>query len=132
MDQEINDIELNQKLSERFASLPKVVQDAINSASIEEHLRSLANTHKLHLDQWQLHENQVMLTLLGFQDPKDLKQNIESEIVVTDEVATGLADEISRIVFEPIRQELERELEQARMERDILKKAVAFFAKEKT
>jgi hypothetical protein len=111
MEPEMNDSELTGKLAERFKSLPKPVQDAINSASVEGHLRSLATTHKLHLDQWQLLENQVMLTLLGFQDPKELKQNIQNEIVVTDEVATAIAADISKVVFEPIRQELERELD---------------------
>jgi hypothetical protein len=111
METEMGDKELNSKLVERFKSLPKPVQDAINSASVEEHLRTLATTHKLHLDQWQLLENAVMLTLLGFQEPENFKQNIKNDLVVTEEVAAALAADISRVVFDPIRQELERELD---------------------
>jgi hypothetical protein len=102
---------LDEQMQERFKQLPKVVQDAITSADVEKRLRELANTNKLHLDQWQDLENQVMLTLLGFQDADDLESNIKSEVGVPDEVAKALATDISKIVFEPIRQELERELE---------------------
>ena len=105
------DIELNTQLAERFKSLPKVVQDAITSADVQKHLRDLADTQKLHLDQWQLLENEVMLTLLGFQPTDKLKDNIKSEVGVSEEIAARLAGGISTIVFEPIRGELERLLE---------------------
>ena len=107
----MEDKELQEKLAERLKSLPKVVRDAITSADVEAHLRTLANTHKLHLDQWQLLENEVMLTLLGFQEPADFKQNIKDDLVLTEDVAVALAGDISKIVFDPIRAELERSLE---------------------
>lgn len=103
--------ELQKKLAERFAELPKVVQNAITSAEVEKHMRELADTHKLHLDQWDLLENEVMLTLLGFQSTDSLPTNIEKEVGVDHATASALAAGISKIVFEPIRTELERELE---------------------
>ena len=105
------DTELQKELEVRLKELPKVVRDAIRSADIEKRLRSLADTHKLHLDQWGKLENEVMLALLGFQPVEDLQQNIKSEVGTSDEIAAALAADISKGVFEPIRQELERELE---------------------
>ncbi|MEK7134064.1 MAG: hypothetical protein AAB804_03260 [Patescibacteria group bacterium] len=102
---------LDQALKERFAKLPKVVQDAIMSADVEKHMRELAETHKLHLDQWQTLENEVMLALLGVQKAEDLEKNIKSEVGVPNDIAKALTENISKIVFEPIRAELERELE---------------------
>jgi hypothetical protein len=103
--------EINDKLQERFAQLPKVIQDAITSAEVEKHLRSLAETHKLHLDQWTALENEVMLTLLGFQKAEDLTESIRSQVGMPAEAAAALAEGISKAVFEPIRGELERNLE---------------------
>jgi hypothetical protein len=108
---EIDDKQVDGALKERFKQLPKVVQDSINSAEIQGHLRTLADTHKLHLDQWQTLENDVMLTLLGFQKPEDLEQNLKKDLDIDAETATALAGDISKIVFDPIRQELERELD---------------------
>lgn len=103
--------ELDVKIAERFKQLPKVIQDAITSADVEKRMRELADTQKLHLDQWESLENEVMLALLGFQPIEDLSKNIKSEVGVSEEVAKILTAEISKIVFEPIRGELERQLE---------------------
>ncbi len=98
-------------LKERFAQLPKVVQDAITSADTEKRLRELANTNKLHLDQWEILENEVMMTLFGVFPLDELQKNIQKHVGVSEEVANVLKENISKIVFEPIREELERRLE---------------------
>jgi len=108
---EMTQEELNEKIRARFKELPKVVQDAMTSADVKKQLRTLADTNKLHLDQWQLLENEVMLTLLGFQPPEELPSHLKADLDVSTELATELAANISKIVFEPVRQELERQLE---------------------
>ncbi len=102
---------IDQQLAERFKTLPKVIQDVITSADVQKHLRELADIHKLHLDQWQALENEVMLTLLGLQPTQKLADNVQSEVGVSSDIAAALAGDISKIVFEPIRAELERSLE---------------------
>ena len=111
-----DDKTVDAQLNERFQQLPKVVQNAIMSADVEKHLRGLAETHKLHLDQWQVLENEVMMTLLGFQNPEDLQGNIKTEVGVDDATAAALAADVSANVFQPIREELERQLEQGELD----------------
>lgn len=98
-------------LKERFAELPKVVQNAITSADVRKRMRELADTHKLHLDQWETLENEVMMTLFGVLPVDELQTNIQKQVGVSKEMAKELTENISKIVFEPIREELERELE---------------------
>lgn len=98
-------------IQERFKQLPKVVQDAITSSDIEKHMRELADKQKLHVDQWQSLENQVMLALLGFNRVEDMEKNLEKAVGVDAAVAHELALNINTIVFEPVRQELERQLQ---------------------
>ena len=102
--------ELDQQIAERFAELPEVVQNAITSADVEKRLRTLADTHKLHLDQWEKLENEVMLSLLGFQNPADLSKNFEKVVGLDAATAETLTKDVNSIVFEPIRAELERQL----------------------
>ena len=105
-----NEQDLKEQIQERFKQLPKVIQDAATSADVEKRLRILADTHQLHVDQWQLLENNVMLTLVGFQPMEELAENIRSDLGIREEAAERLAADVSKIVFEPIRQEMEREL----------------------
>jgi hypothetical protein len=100
-----------QQLKERFEKLPKSLQDAITSADIEQHLRGLSDKQKLHLDQWNKLENEVMLTLLGLERAEDLTDNIEKHVGVTRDIAITLSGDIMQTVFNPVRAELERSLE---------------------
>lgn len=111
MNPETSQIELSEQIKVRFKELPKVVQGAITSADVQKQLRTLADTNKLHLDQWQLLENDVMLTLLGFQPINELAEHLKADLDITSEQAAILATGISKIVFEPIREELERTLD---------------------
>ncbi|MFZ2719421.1 MAG: hypothetical protein WAZ27_00970 [Minisyncoccia bacterium] len=104
-------LDISAPLRERFTSLPKVLRDAITSSDVQKHLRGLADGKKLHVDQWQILENEVMLALLGFNQVEDLEENIISKLGITKEDAHMLATDINNSVFEPIRQELERQLE---------------------
>lgn len=106
-----NQKEFEELIKERFSLLPGVVQSAIQSASIQKNLRTLADQYKLHLDQWELLENEVMLTLLAIHPIENLSANIQKDVEVDQQTADAIAAAISETVFEPIRKELERELE---------------------
>lgn len=113
------DTQLDAVMQERFTKLPKVVQDAITSADVQKHLQELAKTHKLHLDQWTTLENEVMMVLLGIESTSAMQANIQKEVGVDAETATALANDISGIVFAPIRQELERQLDHPAAQEEI-------------
>lgn len=102
---------LNEQLRQRFQQLPVPIQKAITSADVQKQLRELADTNKLHIDQWQLLENDVMLTLLGFQPVEELAKNLKDDLDISQEMSESLAKEVSDIVFQPIRIELEKNLE---------------------
>lgn len=106
-----NQMNLQEEFAKRFKMLPPVVQNAITSAEVQQHLRSLADTHKLHLDQWQKLENEVMLILLGFEKIENLIPNLMKEIGLDGATAIMIGADISKVVFEPVRKELERLLE---------------------
>lgn len=105
-----NSVDIDKAFAERLALLPPVVQQAIQSADLEKHLRALADGHKLHIDQWELLQNEVKLALLGFEDAEKLPENLESVVGVEHENAQSLAAAINDEIFEPIREELERAL----------------------
>lgn len=99
---------IQEQLAERFESLPKSVQDAVTSADVEKKLRALSQKHKLHLDQWVLLENEIMLTLLGIEEPENMSKNIEREVRVTPEVAQNIVNDIAVLIFAPIRESLQK------------------------
>lgn len=111
MDENITPEEARTNIARRFKTLPKVVQDAILSADVEMHMRELADMHKLHFDQWSSLENEVMFALLGLEPIERLAENIGHEVGVPTETAHAIAQDISKVVFEPIRAQLEASLQ---------------------
>ena len=107
----MDDATLQGKFAELFSGLPAPVQRAISSSEVEKHLREIATANKLHIDQGEKMETQVLLSLFGIKPIEQLQENLRKELGVSGEAAAALAADVSRVVFEPIRQELERELE---------------------
>src|SRR3989338_9158797 len=107
----MDDATLQGKFAELFAGLPTPVQKAISSSDVEKHLREIATANKLHIDQGEKMETQVLLSLFGIKPIEQLQENLRKELGVSGEAAAALAADVSRVVFEPIRQELERKLE---------------------
>ncbi len=100
-------------LEERFAALPVALQRAIEDADISKHMRALAEKHKLHLDQWVLLENEILLVLLGIAEPEEMTSNIARELSIDKKLAQTIVNDIVDEVFEPIREQMQRELTQS-------------------
>ncbi len=98
-----------QQILDVFEKLPEPVKRAITSANTKKQLQTLAEEQKLHVDMWGGLENEVTLTLLGIQPVEELPQNL-LELGLPSETVDILVERINAIVFEPIREELEREL----------------------
>ena len=107
----------NKLIQERFAELPKAVQDAVTDASVQQKLRALAAKHKLHLDQWVLLEDQIMLTLLGIEEPEKMVQNVAREVGTTTEIAQKIVNDIALEVFKPIREQMQGALDHGQNDR---------------
>ncbi len=100
----MNNIE--QQLTDAFSNLPKVLQDVISSADVQQKLRNLADVHKLHLDKWNILEYEIMQALLGITDPNSLPQNISKAINIPLEKAQEITNSVVKIVFNPIQKKL--------------------------
>lgn len=105
-----NDNNFSARIQERLSLLPQPVRDAITSMNVQQLLKTLASEKKLHVDQWEILENEVYLALLGFEPAENLENNLKKEVGVDDEMAHELVGAINEKIFEPIREELEREL----------------------
>ncbi len=117
--------DFNKIFEERFAELPEAIQKAVTDASVEKKLRALSAKHKLHLDQWVLLENEIMLTLLGLEDPKEMAKNISKEVGIEKDLAQKLVNDIAIEIFKPIREQMQGTLDSQSIKRETIKTGVA-------
>lgn len=104
----------NPVVKEAFERLPAVLRDAISSSDVQASLRKLADTYKLHLDKWDILENEIMMALLGITDPNRLMANIMQEVGLPKEQALAITKDVAAIVFDPIQSKLRAEVGEAR------------------
>ncbi len=110
--------EFNTLIEEKFAELPEAIQNAITDASVEKKLRSMAEKYKLHLDKWVVLENEIMLTLLGLEEPRDMAKNIAKEVNIEKGEAQKLVNDIAVEIFKPIREQMQGTLDSEAIKRE--------------
>jgi hypothetical protein len=87
------------------------VRKAIEEQRAEKALQGLSKKYRLHFDQWQVLENEIMLGLLGLEEATNLADNIVKQVGVEKSVAESIVKDASELIFAPIREEIERQLD---------------------
>ena len=112
--------DVKQVIQQRFAELPPAVQAAVTDASVEKKLRALAAKYQLHLDKWVLLENEIMMTLLGIDEPENMAKNVAEEVGVSQDIAQQIVNDIALQIFKPIREQMQGKLDHEATERDVV------------
>lgn len=102
--------EREQIIQDAFNRLPEVVQDAITDGHVRPAMRALSDKYNLHLDKWTILENEIMFALLGLSDPAELTEHIANQVRIPTEQAASIASDVSRDIFGPIQQNLQKSL----------------------
>ena len=107
-------------LQARFDELPDDVQRAIQSADADKKIQEVGQKHRLHVDQVASLDNETRLVMLGFVDPSEFADQIGIELKVSPEEADAIAAEISSALFMPIRESMQRFMEERSLQTQLL------------
>lgn len=86
--------------------MPKEVRQVIESDTAGAVLRTIAEHHRLHIDQAATIENETVLVLMGLTTMKEFMANIIKEAKLDPTTASQIADEVNQKIFHPIREHL--------------------------
>jgi hypothetical protein len=93
-------------LKTQFQKLPKNLQDAITSVSLQEKLKKVVKKFMLHIDQAGALENETVLVMLGLESSDDYRENIRRALNIADGRAEMIANNINQEIFLQIRETL--------------------------
>ena len=100
--------ELSGALQEQIKKLPPEVQDAIASPDLKKKIGEIGNKNKLHIDQVGLLEDEVLLVMIGIEDPADFPDNIVQHVKLETSVAGKVAEDVAQQIFLPIREAMKK------------------------
>lgn len=93
----------NELLKERFINLPAEIQDAILAPENQELPIAIGKRYRLQPNEVELIQKEMLLVLLGLNDPLDFPTNIERTTALGKNDAYSIAQEINEKVFSPLR-----------------------------
>lgn len=101
------DIELEKKIKDRLAELPKDILDAVQSSDLDKKVQEIGTRHQLHLDQIGDLADETMLVMLGFTETEDFVNTVARRLKIIPDKAASISSEISNAIFMPIRTSLQ-------------------------
>lgn len=107
-----------EQINKRFEELPDDIREAITSVETSDELQNISNKHGLMLDQTTELMDETGLRLLGLTPSNKFIYNLEKRLKITNEKATDIAEDISSIVFQKIKESLQETQEEGSNEND--------------
>lgn len=102
----MNPQELQQKIAEYYAKLPKEAQDIFSSMQWLETLKSLSAKHNLNAEQIETLGTETTLVLLGIIHVEEYEEIIYKEIKIQKNSLDELLADINDLILKPIRSKL--------------------------
>lgn len=100
----IKDIIKEEKLMERFRSLPKTLREAISSIETADNIQEIGEKYKLHIDQVGKLGSETGLVMLGFTRPYLFPAKVAQALNIPREEASKIAQDINDKIFSQIRE----------------------------
>ncbi len=100
------DDEAQKLIEDRLKELPADVRDAVLANDLGERVRAIGERNHLHIDQTGSLEEETVLVMLGFADPREFVDQLQESLHVDETTALALAEEVNDEIFRPIRESM--------------------------
>ncbi|MDB5225653.1 MAG: seg [Candidatus Adlerbacteria bacterium] len=105
---------LEAQVQKRLAELPQDVRDAIQSVDLSKKVQAIGQKQGLHIDQIGDLEDETILIMLGFAEPKEFVDQLVATLLVTPAQADAIASDVADDIFMPIRESMKAWAEKKR------------------
>lgn len=105
--------EIQQLINKQVGAMPPKVREAFLHIDASKYIGTLAKKHDLRTDQAGVLENEIMIIMLGLENPRTFMNNLTQKGNISRDTAAAIVEDINRDVFDKIRHDLATFLEQS-------------------
>lgn len=105
MDQNQPELTLEESVKQVMQTLPPVIRDYLAAGRYTAVAKSLALKYNLRIDQAGVLERELMLLLMGIENPTEFTEALAQEANLGQEVIGGIVEDVNAQVFVPLREE---------------------------
>jgi len=103
--------ELDQNIAQVMQMLPPPVQDYLASGKYSLIAKDLSAKHGLSIDQSNILEREIMLLLMGIENPSEFMTTLTSEAAIPQQMVQDIMMEISQRIFISLQEEMRKGIE---------------------
>ncbi|MEK7604764.1 MAG: hypothetical protein AAB442_03145, partial [Patescibacteria group bacterium] len=101
------DQDLEQSVREVMQTLPTILRNYLVQKRYTSVVQNLMTKFNLHIDQAGILEREIMLLLMGVENPDEFMQALASDAQLDQATITSIVQEVNNQIFIPLRQEME-------------------------
>ncbi len=105
MDKDQSEPTLDESVKEVMQTLPPVIRNYLSQGKYTDVAKNLASKYGLRIDQAGILEREIMLLLMGIENPIEFTQSLAQEAKLDQKTIDGITEDINTQIFAPLRQE---------------------------
>lgn len=106
MDQTQHELTFDESVKQVMQSLPPVIRDYLAQGRYTAVAKNVMTKYGLHLDQGGILEREIMLLLMGVEDPTEFGQALAEEARLDQKTINGIMQDVNNQIFIPLRDEM--------------------------
>ncbi len=99
---------LDESIKQVMQTLPPPIRNYLGQGKYSVVAQRLVVTYGLHIDQGTILEREIMLLLMGIENPDEFVQALAQEAKLDQETINGIAQDVNAQIFVPLREEMQK------------------------
>lgn len=108
MDQVQQELTFEESVKQVMQTLPPVIRDYLAQGRYTPVAKSLMTKYTLRIDQGGVLEREIMLLLMGIENPEEFTKALIEEAKLNQQTVSGIVQEVNTQIFIPLREEMAR------------------------
>ena len=108
MDQVQQEPTFEESVKQVMHTLPLLIRNYLGQGKYSDVANRLMTKYALHVDQGSILEREIMLLLMGIDNPDEFVQALAEEAMLDQQTVTGITQDVNEQIFVPLREEMRR------------------------
>lgn len=113
MNQDTKELTVEESIQQVMQTLPPVIREYLAQEKYTPIARAIMAKYSMRIDQGGVLEREIMLLLMGVDDPSEFTRALSEEARLDQETVASIVQDVNTQIFGPLRQEEEKQSRQA-------------------
>lgn len=109
MNQDQPELTLEESIKQVMQTLPPIIRDYLTQGKYTAVAKDMMAKYSLRIDQGGVLEREIMLLLMGIENPDEFSKSLAEEAKLEQKTINGIVQDINEQIFVPLREQMRRE-----------------------